>query len=89
MKKKINKKKNNNLWGGRFTEKPAETMIRINSSIEFDKTLYEKDILASMVHATMLCNQKIISKLELKKIEGALTKIGKEFKQNKIPSNMF
>ena len=84
MKEKINKKINNNLWGGRFTEKPAETMVRINSSIEFDKTLYEKDILASKVHATMLCNQKIISKLELKNIEAALTKIDKEFKKNKI-----
>ena len=84
MKKKINKKINNNLWGGRFTEKPAETMVRINSSIEFDKILYEKDILASKVHATMLCNQKIISRAEMRKIEGALTKIDKEFKQNKI-----
>ena len=44
MKKKINKKNSKNLWSGRFVEKPSETMVRINSSISFDKTLYENDI---------------------------------------------
>ena len=68
MKKKINKKKSKNLWSGRFVESPSETMLRINSSISFDKTLYEKDISASKVHAIMLSNQGIISKEELKKI---------------------
>ena len=40
-------------------------MLRINSSISFDKTLYEQDISASKVHATMLSNQGIITKEEL------------------------
>ena len=67
MKKKINKKNSKNLWSGRFEESPSETMLRINSSISFDKTLYEQDISASKVHATMLSNQSIITKEELKK----------------------
>ena len=54
MKKKINKKNSKNLWSGRFEESPSETMLRINSSISFDKTLYEKDISASKAHAKML-----------------------------------
>ena len=84
MKKKINKKNSKNLWSGRFEESPSETMLRINSSISFDKTLYEQDILASKVHATMLSNQSIITKEELKKILNGLTKIEKEIKYNKM-----
>ena len=73
---KKNKQKNSkNLWSGRFKENPSETMLRINSSISFDKTLYEQDILASKVHATMLSNQSIITKEELKKILNGLTKM--------------
>ena len=84
MKKKINKKNSKNLWSGRFEESPSETMLRINSSISFDKTLYEQDISASKVHATMLSNQSIITKEELKKILNGLTKIEKEIKYNKM-----
>ena len=87
MKKKINKKNSKNLWSGRFLESPSETMLRINSSISFDKTLYEKDILASKVHATMLSNQSMITKEELKKILNGLTKIEKEIKHNKMQFN--
>ncbi len=87
MKKKINKKNNKNLWGGRFIEKPSDTMVRINSSINFDKKLYEKDIIVSKVHATMLSNQNIITKHELKKILIGLTKIEKEIKENKMQFN--
>ncbi len=85
MKKEI--KKNKNLWSGRFSESPSDTMVRINASISFDKKLYKKDIEASKVHATMLGNQKIISEVELKKIISALNKIENEFKKNKIKFN--
>ena len=47
MKKKTNKKNSKNLWSGRFVESPSETMLRINSSINFDKILYIKDISTS------------------------------------------
>ena len=79
MKKKI--KNNNNLWGGRFSESPSKTMVRINSSIKFDKILYEKDIKVSMAHVDMLYNQKIISKADLKKIISGLNKIQAELKK--------
>ena len=62
-------------------------MIRINSSISFDKKLYAVDIEASKAHTTMLYNQKIISENELIKIINSLKKIEKEFEQNKIKYN--
>ena len=87
MKKKINKKNTKNLWGGRFIESPSETMVRINSSIGFDKKLFKQDIIASKIHATMLSNQNIITERELKKILNGLTKIEKEIRQNKMQFN--
>jgi argininosuccinate lyase len=59
-------------------------MVRINSSIGYDKKLFDEDIEASKAHATMLCNQKIISEIELKKLILTLDIIRKELKQNKI-----
>ena len=53
MKKKTN---NKNFWGGRFLQSPSKLMVKINSSINFDKKLYVQDILASKAHATMLGN---------------------------------
>ena len=82
MKKKI--KKNINFWGGRFNESPSETMIRINSSINYDNILYKQDIKGSKAHAKMLYNQKIITENEFKRISLALDKIEIEFDKNKI-----
>ena len=59
-------------------------MVKINASISFDKKLYEKDILASKVHAQMLSNQNIITKHEENKIIKALDEIQKEIKNNKM-----
>ena len=83
MKKKINKRKEN-LWAGRFQEKPSTTMVQINASIEYDKKLYRQDILASKAHATMLKNQKIITKLEADKILFGLEKVEKDIKNGKM-----
>ena len=68
------KSKNKNYWGGRFIENPSKEMIKINASIKFDKKLYKHDILASKAHATMLCNQNLISEIEKNKILKALDK---------------
>merc|ERR1711965_173784 len=59
-------------------------MVKINSSINFDKKLYAQDILASIAHASMLGNQNIISNSEKSKIIKALDKIEKEIKNSKM-----
>jgi len=50
------------IWGGRFTSGPAQIMEQINSSVDFDRRLYNQDIAASKAHSSMLTDQKIISK---------------------------
>ena len=67
--------KNKVFWGGRFLQSPSKLMVKLNSSINFDKNLYTQDILASKAHASMLGNQNIISQSEKEKIIKALNKI--------------
>ena len=86
MKKKINKRKKN-LWAGRFSEKPSNSMSTLNASINFDKKLYEADIKASIYHAEMLANQNIIKKHEAEKIKSGLLKVRHEIKNNKMVFN--
>ena len=42
------------MWGGRFSEKPADLMQAINVSIGFDRRLWAQDIAGSKAHAAML-----------------------------------
>ena len=51
--KKINKIRK------RFKKVSSLNFKKINSSIEFDKFLYQEDIEGSIAHATMLASQKI------------------------------
>jgi argininosuccinate lyase len=49
------------LWGGRFRKKENELMEQFNSSLSFDKRLYEEDIKGSMAHVKMLSKCGILS----------------------------
>ena len=52
--------KANKMWGGRFTDKPADVMEQINASIDVDKRLWRQDIAGSKAHCEMLVKQNII-----------------------------
>jgi argininosuccinate lyase len=79
-----NKKNSNQMWGGRFSSKPAELMQQINQSITFDRKLYAQDIAGSIAHAKMLAKVKIISENEQKQIINGLLKIKKEIDNNQF-----
>jgi len=83
MKKDSSEEQNNNkIWGGRFSSSSNKLMEEFNSSIQFDKKLYKQDIEASIVHAEMLCKQKIISEKDFKLIKTGLNKIKTEISNN-------
>ena len=83
MKKDSSEEQNNSkIWGGRFSSSSNKLMEEFNSSIQFDKKLYKQDIEASIVHAEMLCKQKIISKKDFKLIKTGLNKIKTEISNN-------
>ena len=50
------------LWGGRFSKATDALVDDFNSSIRFDKRMYEQDIKGSVAHAKMLGKQGVISK---------------------------
>jgi argininosuccinate lyase len=83
MKKDSSEEQNNSkIWGGRFLSSSNKLMEEFNSSIQFDKKLYKQDIEASIVHAEMLCKQKIISEKDFKLIKTGLNKIKTEISNN-------
>ena len=63
------------MWGGRFAAKPAETMARINASIDIDQRLWREDIEGSKAHAAMLHATGIITPQDNAKIQAGLDHI--------------
>lgn len=80
----MSKKSANQMWGGRFQEKPSDLMQQINQSITFDCKLYKQDITGSIAHATMLAKTNIISQSDAQQIIDGLKQI-----ENEIESGQF
>ena len=66
------------LWGGRFTKQTDQLVFDFNASITFDKRLFHEDVTGSIVHATMLAKQGILTEEERKSIVEGLTRILKD-----------
>lgn len=81
---KKSKPKANTMWGGHYSSGPAETMARINASIDVDKKLYKQDIAASLAHSAMLEKQGILTKAEAAIIQKGLRAIEKEIASGKM-----
>lgn len=60
------------LWGGRFEKKPSKIMEKFNSSLSFDKRLYEEDIRGSIVHVKMLEYTNVLTRQDAQLIENTL-----------------
>ena len=63
------------LWGGRFTKQTDQLVFDFNASITFDKRLFQEDVTGSIVHASMLAKQGILTEEERKSIVEGLTGI--------------
>ena len=61
--------------GGRFTKQTDQLVFDFNASITFDKRLFYEDVTGSIVHATMLAKQGILTEEERKSIVEGLTGI--------------
>ncbi len=65
----------NQQWGGRFSESTDAFVQAFTASVQFDHCLYREDIDGSIAHATMLCQQGIISNDDLSQIKTGLENI--------------
>jgi argininosuccinate lyase len=73
------------MWGGRFSEKPAELMQAINVSIGFDRRLATQDLEGSRAHAAMLRNTGVISSDDEQAIQKGLAAIEAEMATGTFP----
>ncbi len=73
------------MWGGRFAEKPAELMQRINVSIGFDQRLWREDLAGSRAHAAMLKDVGVLADADHAAIAGGLDAIEGELQAGSFP----
>ncbi|MGB1540502.1 MAG: argininosuccinate lyase, partial [Rickettsiales bacterium] len=76
--------KANAMWGGHYSAGPAETMAKINASIDFDCALYRQDIQGSKAHCRMLVQQGILSKDDGEAIVDGLDQVAVEIADGKM-----
>ena len=81
--------KSEKSWETRLTGEMDELAVDFVESLSYDGRLYKYDIAASIAHARMLAEQKLITKSELSEIKSALFEISDEisagrFKFDKI-----
>jgi argininosuccinate lyase len=73
------------MWGGRFSDKPAELMQAINVSIGFDRRLAAQDLAGSRAHAAMLQKTGVITSEDAEAILGGLAAISAEMDGGTFP----
>ncbi|MCB1531681.1 MAG: argininosuccinate lyase [Alphaproteobacteria bacterium] len=73
------------MWGGRFSDKPADIMEQINASIDVDVRLWKQDITLSRAHAQMLAKQNILSQADVDTLLKGLDMVEEEFKGGTFP----
>jgi argininosuccinate lyase len=73
------------MWGGRFSDKPAELMQAINVSIGFDRRLAAQDLAGSRAHAAMLQKTGVITSQDAAAILQGLETIGAEMEAGTFP----
>jgi argininosuccinate lyase len=65
------------LWGGRFSEPPAEALRRVNDSLRFDRELLAEEVAASIGWSEALGRAGVLSGREAARLSSALRAIGK------------
>jgi len=73
------------MWGGRFSDRPAELMQAINVSIGFDRRLAAQDLEGSRAHAAMLQKTGVITSADAEAILAGLAAIGEELAAGTFP----
>ncbi|MDP4143888.1 MAG: argininosuccinate lyase [Bacillota bacterium] len=72
------------LWGGRFKGEENKLMEDFNSSLGFDKRLYNEDIIGSKAHVKMLTKCNILTEDECKLIISGLDSILKDINEGNL-----
>jgi len=71
-------------WEHRLAKATDSLAVDFVESLSFDTRLYKYDIVGSIAHAEMLCEQKLLTKDELKQIRDGLFEISHEIEEGKF-----
>ncbi len=74
----------NPIWGGAFSQTPADILQKINQSISFDTRIAKYDILSSKAHCKMLAKSQIITQKECNLLIKGLDKVAKKIATEKL-----
>jgi len=72
------------LWGGRFTQAPADAVFALSRSVDFDWRLAPYDLRSSLAHLKVLRASGLIQEDDAKKIEKALRDLTSEVESGKF-----
>jgi argininosuccinate lyase len=72
------------LWGGRFSQSPAEAMRNLSRSVKFDWRLAPYEIEVNLVHLENLVTQKILSKSDGEILRKGLVELAGEIGSGKF-----
>jgi argininosuccinate lyase len=72
------------LWGGRFSDAPADAVFALSRSIDFDWRLAPYDLRSSLAHLRVLKSSGLLSDDVAKKIEKALNELVAEVAAGKF-----
>ncbi|MFI5119628.1 MAG: argininosuccinate lyase [Thermoanaerobaculia bacterium] len=73
------------LWGGRFSEPPAQVLRAFNDSFGFDQALLAEDVRGSIAWAEALGRADVLSPADVKKLVAGLEEIGAEVSRTGVP----
>ena len=73
------------LWGGRFSEPPAQALRVFNDSFGFDRALFTEDVRGSIAWARALGAAGVLSPGDLRKLVSGLEEIGSEVGKSGVP----
>ena len=72
------------LWGGRFSDAPADAVFALSRSVHFDWRLAPYDLRSSLAHLRLLQSSGLLKSDVAKQIEGALRELISEVAKGKF-----
>ena len=75
------------LWGGRFSQSPADAVFALSRSVHFDWRLAPYDLRSSLAHLAVLQSSGLLEKSVAEPIRGALKELIAEVASGKFVAN--
>ncbi len=75
------------LWGGRFSQGPAQSVAALSRSVDFDWRLAQYDIRVNVAHVRGLTESSVLSREDSTKIIDGLIALGKEIESGTFSYN--